>query len=275
MNASLNDVILAMCSGALLRYLQEFDTVPTQSLNAAVPVSVRDRHDDTSDVANAVSFTITNLATDVADPIDRLKAIKSSMDYNKERMRRLTPNQLQAYSAMMFMPGAVGMLLGNNKALSSVVISHMPGPRRDLYWQGAKLSGLYPASLVIDKGALNITIVSRHDVVDIGLIACRKSVPHMQRLLDYLEDSLCELEAGVVKLQAAAANPKVIKPKAVKAAAPKTAAPKISVAKASAPNVSAAKANTLKSAAESAEASASTVAKPAARRKSAASKKTV
>ena len=84
-----------------------------------------------------------------------------------------------------------------DSALGNVVISHVPGPRRPMYWQGAKLSGLYPISLNIDGGALSITLVSRHDFIDSGLIACRKSVPHMQRLLDYLEDGLTELESGI------------------------------------------------------------------------------
>ena len=66
-----------------------------------------------------------------------------------------------------------------------------------MYWQGAKLTGLYPLSLLTDGAALNITLVSRHDFVDFGLVACRKTVPHMQRLLEYLEDELRELEASI------------------------------------------------------------------------------
>jgi diacylglycerol O-acyltransferase len=65
-----------------------------------------------------------------------------------------------------------------------------------MYWQGARLTGLYPASLLLDYLGLNITVVSRHDFVDFGLIACRKTVPHVQRLLDYLEDELAALEAA-------------------------------------------------------------------------------
>jgi diacylglycerol O-acyltransferase len=79
-----------------------------------------------------------------------------------------------------------------------VVIPHVPGPRKDMYWQGARLAGIYPASLLIDQGNLNITLVSRHDYVDFGLIACRKAVPHMQKLLGYLEEALVELE-GTLK----------------------------------------------------------------------------
>ena len=296
LGGSSNDVILAMCAGALLRYLQELGDAPVLPLSAAVPVSVRDRNNDTSDVANEVAFTIANLATDVANPIDRLKAIKSSMDYNKERLRRLTPSQLQAYSALMLMPGAMSLLLGRgkNKALATVVISHVPGPRQDLYWQGAKLSGLYPASLVIDQGALNITIISRHDTVDIGLIACRKAVPHMQRLLDYLEDSLHELEVAVAKLpatktaskpaiasktaSAGAVAAKVVKPKAVKANAAKSSVAKAGVAKTGTVKVSTAKSNVAKpsqstAASETAAAKAPDLAKKPTRRKSAASSK--
>lgn len=96
----------------------------------------------------------------------------------------------------MLMPGAIKMLLSRNSAFGSVVVSHVPGPRNDMYWQGARLTGLYPASLLFDNLALNITVISRHDFVDFGLIACRKSVPHVQRLLEYLEDELAALEVA-------------------------------------------------------------------------------
>lgn len=193
--ATSNDVILTMCSGALRRYLEDRNELPKESLLAAVPVSVR-REGYQNDAANQVAFTITHLASNVADPVERLKAIKSCMDYNKERIKHLSPGELTTYAAMMLLPGAANSLLGlvPDKALGNVVISHVPGPRQDMYWQGAKLTGLYPVSLVVDSGALNITIISRHDFVDFGLIACSKTVPSMQRLLNYLEDSLQELE---------------------------------------------------------------------------------
>ncbi|AXQ30726.1 wax ester/triacylglycerol synthase family O-acyltransferase [Solimonas sp. K1W22B-7] len=196
-NATLNDVILAMCGGALRRYLQDLDELPDKPLVAAVPVSVRRDH---TALGNEVAFTLAHLATHLDDPAARIVAIKSCMDYNKERIRRLSPAQLVTYASLMLMPGAVNALLGltPDKALGNIVISHVPGPRQTMYWQGARLSGLYPASLLIDSAALNITIISRHDTVDFGLIACRKTVPHMQRLLEYLEDALTELE-GTIK----------------------------------------------------------------------------
>ncbi|MGH8517606.1 MAG: wax ester/triacylglycerol synthase family O-acyltransferase, partial [Panacagrimonas sp.] len=194
--ASSNDVILAMCAGALRVYLKGIGELPERSLVGAVPVSVRTKG---SDDANQVAFTLTSLATDVEDPAERLRAIRDGMAYNKQRMRELSPGQLQAYAALMLLPGAATVMLGltPKNALATLCISHVPGPRVPMYWQGAKLSGLYPLSLATDGGALNITIVSRHDFVDFGLVACRKSVPHMQRLLDHLEDALKELESAI------------------------------------------------------------------------------
>ena len=195
-DASSNDVILAMCAGALRAYLNGIGELPERSLVGAVPVSVRTKG---SDDANQVAFTLTSLATDIEDPAERLRAIRDGMAYNKQRMRELTPGQLQAYAALMLLPGAATVMLGltPKNALATLCISHVPGPRVPMYWQGARLAGLYPLSLATDGGALNITIVSRHDFVDFGLVACRKSVPHMQRMLDHLEDALKELEFAI------------------------------------------------------------------------------
>ena len=81
-----------------------------------------------------------------------------------------------------------------SKSLVNVVISHVPGARTDLYWQGCRLEGLYPVSLIVNRIALNITLVSRRDTIDFGLIGCRKTVPHLQHLLSYLEEALDELD---------------------------------------------------------------------------------
>jgi diacylglycerol O-acyltransferase len=197
-DATLNDVVLAMCGGALRRYLQSLDALPKKPLIAGVPVSVRREN---TGFGNEVAFTITHLATHVADPVERLRAIKRCMDKSKQRMKDFNPVQVQSYAALMLMPGAIAALLSRfkDRTLGNVVVSHVPGPREDLYWQGAKLSGLYPASLLLDGLGLNITVISRHDFVDFGLIACRKTVPQVQRVLDYLEEELNALEAATIK----------------------------------------------------------------------------
>ncbi len=193
--ATVNDVVLAMCAGALRRYLDDMHELPAESLMAAVPISLRRPGSDAG--GNEVAFTVTTLATAHSDPVERMRAIKRGMDYNKARLRKLTPGQVMGYTAALMIPGHLAQMLrltSDDKTLANVVISHVPGPRQDLYWQGARLAGMYPISLNIDGAALNITLVSRHDYVDIGLIACRRSVPRVQRLLDDLEEALAELE---------------------------------------------------------------------------------
>ena len=74
------------------------------------------------------------------------------------------------------------------------MVSNVPGPRERRYWNGARLDGMYPVSIPFDGGAVNFTVVSNHENLDFGIVACRKSVPHVQRLIDYMEQSLVELE---------------------------------------------------------------------------------
>lgn len=77
-----------------------------------------------------------------------------------------------------------------------MVISNVPGPSRPLYWNGAKLEGMYPVSIDMDRLALNMTLTSYNDQVEFGLIGCRRTLPSLQRMLDYLEQGLAELECN-------------------------------------------------------------------------------
>ncbi len=192
-DATSNDVILALCGAALRQYLMDLDALPEKPLVAAVPVSTRR---DDGDSGNEIAFALTHLATHLEHPVERLLAIKRCMDYNKAFMRRLSPAQLLAYEAVMLAPGALNLLTGfdRRRTLLNLVISHVPGPRQDVYWQGCRLDGMYPVSLIIDKMACNITLISRHDKVDFGIIACRKTLPSVQRLLEHIEEALDDLE---------------------------------------------------------------------------------
>ncbi|HSW13121.1 MAG TPA: wax ester/triacylglycerol synthase family O-acyltransferase [Solimonas sp.] len=191
-----NDVVLAVCAAALRSYLIEQEALPEQPLVAVVPVSIRR---DEGDSGNEIAFAMVNLATHLADPLARLQAIKGCMDYNKARFKTMSPAELQAYAVAQLVPGALNMLTGfkPDRVPANLVISHVPGPRQAMYWQGCRLDGIYPASLVIDGFALNITVISRHDNVDFGLIGCRRTVPSLQRLLDYFEGGIAELEQAV------------------------------------------------------------------------------
>jgi diacylglycerol O-acyltransferase len=193
---TINDVVLAVCAAALRSYLVELEALPAQPLVAVVPVSIRR---DDGDSGNEIAFAMVNLATHLADPLERLQSIKACMDYSKARFKQLSPAELQAYAVAQLVPGALSMLTGlaPGRVPANLVISHVPGPRQDMYWQGCKLDGMYPASLIIDGFAFNITVISRHDFVDFGLIGCRRTLPSLQRLLDHIENGLAELEEAV------------------------------------------------------------------------------
>jgi diacylglycerol O-acyltransferase len=87
--------------------------------------------------------------------------------------------------------------VGDRFPAFSTIISNVPGPREKQYWNGAPLLGTYPASAVFHGFALNITLISYKDQLDFGIIACRRSMPQVQRMIDYMEEALVELEAMV------------------------------------------------------------------------------
>ena len=111
----------------------------------------------------------------------------------------LSPAEATIFLQLTQLPGAALAPLGLMARFPpySTTISNVPGPRQPLYWNGARLEGIYPASIVAEGMALNITLVTYDDQVDFGITACRRSLPQIQRFIDYLEESLVELEDAV------------------------------------------------------------------------------
>ncbi len=199
MDGTVNDVVLAMCAGALRRYLLSRDELPVHSLKAMAPVSLR--NEDDLDSTNAVGFITADLATNVYDPEKRLRTIQESMRAGKELLQELSAAEAALFMQLTQLPALLTSILGLGAKLPafSTVVSNVPGPRKPLYWNGARLDGIYPASIVFDGFAMNITLVSYHDQLDFGIVACRRSMPQIQRIIDHLEDALQELEdvAGI------------------------------------------------------------------------------
>ena len=196
---TVNDVVLAMCSGALRAYLSEQNALPAAPLIAMVPVSLRSEADAHAG-GNMVGSILCNLATDIEDPALRLATISDSMAGNKKVFSELPKLQALALSAALLSPLALVMvpgLVGTTPPPFNIVISNVPGPRQPMYWKGARLDGNYPLSIAMDGQALNITLVSNGDQLDFGIVGCRRSVPHLQRLLSHLEDALKDLERAV------------------------------------------------------------------------------
>ena len=199
--ATLNDVVLAMCAGALRRYMLDADALPSDSLVAAVPVALPVKRD--TEGGNAVTMVLARLATDVDDPHERLRQIRASMLTAKDAMAGRSALQISLFglvtgagpTAANLIPGFAGRV----RPPYNLVISNVPGPRNPLYWNGARAVGWYPVSIPSEGQALNITVVSYAGSIEFGLIGCRRSVPHLQRLLDDLEYSLRELEGPDTK----------------------------------------------------------------------------
>lgn len=198
--ATLNDVVLAMCSGALRRYLLERGALPEAPLIAMVPVSMRELTEREEIGGNAVTTVLCNLGTHLGDPAARLALIRHSMSQAKTVISEMTPLQSLVVAAMTMAPLGLSPLPGfvdHTRPPFNVVISNVPGPRETMYWNGARLDGIYPMSIAMDGQALNITLASNGDTLDFGVIGCRTRVPHLQRILLHLESTLAELEAAV------------------------------------------------------------------------------
>jgi diacylglycerol O-acyltransferase / wax synthase len=203
-NTTLNDVVLAMCSGAVRSYLLELDALPEAPLVAMVPVGLnaKQSHVASAEGGNAVGAVMCQLATDRSDPATRLKSIHASMQDGKQVLEGMTPVQILAMSALGQAPAILTPLLrmqGIVRPPYNLIISNVPGPRTTHYWNGARMVGTYPLSIPINGMALNITCTSYDGNMAFGLTGCRRTVPHLQRLLTYLDREVKALEkaAGV------------------------------------------------------------------------------
>ncbi len=194
-----NDAILAMCSGALRYYLIEQDALPDAPLIAMIPISLRSKEEADAG-GNLVGSILCSLGTDVEDPAKRLEVISESMRGNKEVFKQLPRAQVLALSALNMAPLTLAPVPGfvsSTPPPFNLVISNVPGLSEPMYYGGARVDGSYPMSALPEGQALNITLVNNAGNLDFGLVGCRRSVPHLQRLLTHLESSLEDLEAAV------------------------------------------------------------------------------
>ncbi len=201
---TINDVVIAMVSGAMRTYLLDFDELPEESMVAMVPIGLNAKKSQipSAEGGNAVGSIMVKMGTELADPADRLRSVHASMKDGKEALSSMTPLQILAMSALGQAPAILTPLLrmqGIVRPPYNVIISNVPGPRTTQYFNGAQLVGSYPLSIPIHGMALNITCTSYDGLMCFGLTGCRRTVPHLQRLLTYLDDELRALEkaAGI------------------------------------------------------------------------------
>ncbi|MEM1154460.1 MAG: wax ester/triacylglycerol synthase family O-acyltransferase [Pseudomonadota bacterium] len=143
LDGTFNDAVLAVCSGALRRFLLRQEGLPDTSLKAAVPVSLR--KPDDLDSANAVGVITADLATQVKDPTKRFEMIRASMIAGKRFFDGMTAKEVEIYTQITQLPGMFLRPLGLIPRFPpfNIVISNVPGPAGPMYWNGAQLEGVF------------------------------------------------------------------------------------------------------------------------------------
>ena len=199
---SLNDVVLALCASSLRDYLQRRKALPSRSLVAAMPVSLRAAGN--AEVNNQVSMVQCVLPTDIADPVERLRAIAAATGQVKRQVanfRSLIPTDFPGLAAPIWASGlsrlwARGRIAERLPPLANLAISNVPGPPVPLYLAGAKVLHYFPVSIVTHGLGLNITATSYAGSLEFGLIACRDAAPKLDGMAAGLTRALKELMKG-------------------------------------------------------------------------------
>lgn len=198
--ATVNDVVLALCAGALRRYLDQQGEEVDGPLVAMVPVSVRS--DDEKDaLGNRVTSMFASLATDIDDPISRLKVIHECMAEVKEQQKAIGADTLGDWAefAAPALAGTAARLYSRtrmadrHRPLFNVTISNVPGPPFPLYSIGARMVANFPVGPIMDGGGLNMTVMSYLDQLDFGLQACPDVLPDIWSVAEGLHVALDEL----------------------------------------------------------------------------------
>ncbi|MDP1734657.1 MAG: wax ester/triacylglycerol synthase family O-acyltransferase [Sulfuritalea sp.] len=236
--ATVNDVVLAVCAGALRRYLDMQGELPDDSLVAAAPIAVRSKSDKAGDAAGPASFSWVRLelGTDIADPVERLVAIQTTSSSSDIMAQAVSARELidlaehapsAAIAATSKMLRSASALLGDWAPLANCAIANVPGPQAPLYLHGARLTYLSAIMPISDGMGLVFSVTSYHDMMIISFTACYEQLPDPQVFAQCLRDSFQEylalvrptlIKAPQRKARPAAAN----KPRRAIAPLPKT-----------------------------------------------------
>jgi len=193
-DATINDMLLAMVGRALQRYLQDTGDLPSKSLRVLMPVNLRK---DDSVGGNQIAFVRVEAGTQHQDIEKLLMAAKASVNAQKKLFSTLSKNEKLLYTVLSLGPLALNIVTGKLQRLktANTLMSNIPGPRETLYWNGLELDAMYPVSFPLHQMAVNFTVISYRDNIELGIIGGRRRVPHLQKILQYMHDALDELEA--------------------------------------------------------------------------------
>ena len=192
--ATVNEVVLALCSASLRAYLKRRKALPDKPLIANMPVALPRRAQDTA--GNAVGSAFVSLATHIADPLRRFEAIRGSSRHAKQLLRDLSPVALTLFGATTGLPFILAQTFGRAEQVraQTLLVSNVPGPREPRYVNGAAIEAQYPISLLVPGQAMNITVVGRAGHLDVAVVACPDLAPRPDEVAAGLAQALDELE---------------------------------------------------------------------------------
>lgn len=195
---TLNDVFLAACSGAIRSYLDRHGELPAESLTTVVPVAIRPPGQEV-DWGNQVTVWNVSLATDVADPVERLERIAANTTaaraVHAERDLWLFGDWMDYWPLFWFYGRGLPLLgaLARRRPTYSMTVSNVPGPKQRLYFGGAPIENIISVGPIIYPYGLNVTGWSYLGTMTIGMQACEQSVPDISQITDGIPQALAEL----------------------------------------------------------------------------------
>ena len=232
----MNDVVLAVCSGALRTHLLTHGRDTDKPLVAVVPVSVRGGDGD--DAGNRLSAMFVPLANDRRTPLERLRAVTAASAACKGQEQAVGYGSMASLVADAVPPAVarpmiqLGVRSGVLRKVraGNLMVSNVPGPPFPLYFAGMEMDAVYPLGPVVDGVALNVTVQSYRESLFVGINACAAAVPDPDGLARAMAGELsllCRMAAGAGPVRrppgAGAASP--VRPAAARGWAAASASP--------------------------------------------------
>lgn len=198
-DVKINDIVLALTSSALRSYLQDIDALPAESLIASVPLSTR-TEEHAGELGNRIANMMVPLATDIDDPLERLRTIFRFTTGAKEMTTALQAKKIMSLSDTT-PPGVANLAWrfiatnaeSSNMLPSNLIVSNIPGPPIPIYSAGARIESIIPVSALLVGMGLNITVMSYIDKIDFGFVADRVLIPDLWALAEGVPRALQEL----------------------------------------------------------------------------------
>ena len=194
---TINDVVVALCAGVLRRFLLERGELPDVPLVATVPVSVRDKSDRPG--RNQTTWMFCRLESQINDPAERIRTIAAGNAAAKDHTAAMGPTLLHDWTEFggQTMFGAAMRILPRIPLSSSpvynMILSNVPGPQEQLYFLGCRVDSMYPLGPLLGGAGLNVTVMSLHGSLGIGIISCPELLPDLWGMADGFADALKEL----------------------------------------------------------------------------------